>query len=121
MAFAFSDSDDLLLGDIVEDEGLRLLEPQEVRRLIWEQVPIVDARSAQEYLRYHIKAAIHLPHSAGPQQIKTMLCDRTKPVVIYSNKQTRAEALARKLNHMHYMHVYVLAGGVGVLQPLQDA
>lgn len=121
MTFASSDSDDLLLEDFIADEEMRLLEPQEVRRLIWEEVPLVDARSAQEYLRHHIKAAIHLPYSAKPHQIKTILCDRTQPVIIYSNQQRRAEELARKLNQMDYLHVYVLAGGIGILQPLQDA
>ena len=39
MASTSSDSDDLLLGDFLDEEDLRFLEPQEVRRLIWEQVP----------------------------------------------------------------------------------
>ena len=121
MASISSDSDDLLLGDFLDDEDLHYLEPQEVRRLIWEQVPLVDARSAQEYLRHHIKGAVHVPSTAGPQQIKALLVDRTKPVILYSNGQERAELLARTLIRMCYQHVYVLGGGIGVLHSLQDA
>lgn len=121
MAPTSSDSDDLLLGGFLDDEDLHFLEPQEVRRLIWEQVPLVDARSAQEYLRYHLKSALHIPHNTGQQQVDTLLNDRTKPVIIYSNGQNRAEQLARKLMSIHYRHVYILGGGISALQAHQDA
>lgn len=121
MASYSSDSDDLLLGDFLDDEELHYLEPQEVRRLIWEQVTLIDARSAQEYLRHHLKGATHVPCTAGEHQVKTLLVDRTDPVIIYSNGQERAEQLARRLIRMRYIHVYVLGGGIGVLNSLQDA
>lgn len=110
-----------LREDGSDSADLRLLEPQEVRRLIWEQVPLVDARSAQEYLRRHLPGALHLPHGARPQQLRTVLPDPSQPLILFSNGQTRAAALARRLVGLDYGNVYVLGGGIGLLLALQDA
>jgi len=121
MEWTPQDSDDLLFENCIDDQDLHLLEPQEVRRLIWESVPLIDARSAQEYECYHINGAVHLPHCSSSKRVSEVLAQRSEPLVIYSNSQKRAEQLARRLLHMHYRHVYVLSGGIAILQPLQDA
>lgn len=113
---------DPLCGDGAgQDADLRLLEPQEVRRLIWELVPLVDARSAQEYLRHHLPGALHLPPGARLQQLSSVLPDLRQPLILYSNGQKRSAALARRLLSLDYENVYVLAGGIGILLAAQDA
>ncbi|KEF42458.1 MAG: hypothetical protein ER33_06275 [Cyanobium sp. CACIAM 14] len=102
-------------------EELRLLKPREVRHLIWEQVPLVDASSSQEYLRHHLPGALHLPHGARLQQLRNVLPDLSQPLILYSNAQNRAAALARRLSNLDYANVYVLGGGIGILLALQDA
>jgi len=103
-----------------DDDDLRLLEPQEVRRLIWEQVPLVDARTGREYERLHLPRALHLPHDASLLRLRTVLPDLGQPLITYSNGQGRSTALARRLMARDYRNVYLLSGGIGLLLALQD-
>ena len=49
---------------------VRLVSAQEMRRLIWELVPLVDARSAQAFMRDHLPGAIDVPLIAENEQIR---------------------------------------------------
>jgi len=99
---------------------VRLLSAQEMRRLIWELVPLVDARSAQAFLSYHLPGAIHVPHDAENQQIRRVLPDPKQPLILYSNTMNRATALAQRLLELGYDNVSILRGGLSHPLALQD-
>lgn len=106
-----------------ETSGQRapLLSTLEARRLIWELVPLVDARSASDYLSYHLPGAIHLPDDAQPDLISRVLPEPHKPLILYSNTIQRATTLAGQLLDLGYINVFIFNGGLTNLLALQDA
>lgn len=129
--------DDLRLGTVAPSLEVRCLTPLEVRRLVWEGVPLVDARSIREYQRCHLHHAIHLGASAsvnggaaGPaldvppreaSLLRARFPDRRTPLICYSNGEGRSHQLVLHLQHLGYPHVYALAGGLNRFLAPQDA
>ena len=91
---------------------LRFLNANEVRRLVWEGVQLIDARSAQEFHASHLKGALHLTPEADDAQWQHACPNEQQILVCYSNRQCRAERLALRLRDAGYAHVYVLGGGL---------
>lgn len=108
-------------GSEATDQGFHILSALEARRLIWELVPLVDARSAQDYLSYHLPGAIHLPHGAEQDQIRRVLPDHNQPLILYSNTMKRATALAFQLLELGYTSVHIISGGLANPLARQDA
>ena len=88
------------------------LEASEVRRLVWEGVTLLDARSARDHARSPRRAAVHLCHMAPRQHLLKQCPDPSLPLVCCSNAEHRARRLARRLTRLGYRHVYVLRGGL---------
>lgn len=91
------------------------LEPQEVRRLVWEGVTVLDARSARDHALNPHRAAVHLCHQAPRHDLVQRCPDPREPLVCCSNKEARARRLAVRLSRLGYQHVYVLRGGLEAL------
>lgn len=92
------------------------LEPAEVRRLIWEGVTLLDARSDRDRASVPHSAAVPLCHQASLQTLHQLCGDRQDPLVCASNGERRARRLAVRLSRLGYRHVYVLRGGLAGLQ-----
>lgn len=107
-------------GSGAAGKDLRLLKPLEARRLIWEQVPLVDARSAHDYLGYHLPGAVNVPQGAENEQIRRSLPDHRQPLIVYSNSNKRASTLALQLMEIGYSNVYLLGGGLATVIAHQD-
>jgi hypothetical protein len=101
--------------EVAEPEILSL-EPVEVRRLIWEGVMLLDARSERDRANVPHTVAVPLCHRASPQALQLLCGDRQEPLVCASNGERRARRLAVRLNRLGYRHVYVLRGGLAGLQ-----
>ncbi len=78
----------------------------------------IDSRDRDEYIRKHIRNAIHLPalpESVSINGIKTNFSRLSEPLelVIYCDKLcNNSEVLARRLIHMGYSrHIYYLSDG----------
>jgi len=96
----------------VEEPLIPSLEASEVRRLVWEGVTLLDARSARDHARSPRLAAVHLCHLAPRQQLLKLGADPSLPLVTCSNGEHRARRLAQRLKRLGYRHVYVLRGGL---------
>jgi rhodanese-related sulfurtransferase len=94
------------------EQEIPSLEAPEVRRLVWEGVTLLDARSARDHAREPHRAAIHLGHLAPRVQLLKQCPDPSLPLVCCSNGEHRARRLAKRLIHLGYRHVYVLRGGL---------
>ena len=101
----------------VEEPLIPSLDPCEVRRLVWEGVTLLDARSARDHARSPRRATVHLCHLAPRQQLQALGGDPTLPLVCCSNGEHRARRLAQRLKRLGYRHVYVLRGGLEALTP----
>lgn len=129
--------DDLRLGTVAPSLEVRCLTPLEVRRLVWEGVPLLDARTCREYQRCHLHHAIHLATPAPAQAkalnasleplpwetslLRARFPDRRAPLICYSNAEGRSHQLVLRLQQLDYLHVYALAGGLNRFLAPQDA
>jgi rhodanese-related sulfurtransferase len=94
------------------EQVIPTLEAPEVRRLVWEGVMLLDARSAREHAGEPRRAVIHLGHLAPRDQLLNQCPDPSLPLVCCSNGERRARRLAQRLIRLGYRHTYVLRGGL---------
>jgi rhodanese-related sulfurtransferase len=93
----------------------------EVRRLIWEQVTALDARTAAEHLRCQIEGSLHVGIRPTARQLQRLGLDPTVPLICYSNADVRAAQLNAHLRGLGYRHVYNLNGGLSAFLSTQHA
>lgn len=124
--------DDLRLGFVAPSLVVRCLSAPEVRRLVWEGVTLVDARSSREYQHWHLRQAISLPGDglleAGSDEaclkasvLRSCFLDRRAPLIVYSNGERRSHQLVKRLQYLGYPHVFSVAGGLSQFLALQDS
>jgi rhodanese-related sulfurtransferase len=99
----------------------RCLNAAEVRRLIWEGVQVVDARTAAEHLHCKIQGSTQLGIQPSLAMLQRLGLDRDDPIVCYSNHEQRARKLSEHLNALGYRSVYRLRSGLEGYWPRQDA
>jgi rhodanese-related sulfurtransferase len=114
-------ADELRLGSVSAREEIRQLSVLEVRRLVWEGVALVDARTAAEFDHAQLKGAIHLGPEASDLELRAAISDRQQPLICYSNRTGRASQLVQRLQQLHYAHVFVLANGLEGFLAQQDS
>ncbi|NDC35120.1 MAG: rhodanese-like domain-containing protein [Synechococcaceae bacterium WB9_2_112] len=98
---------------------VRALTVREAKRLLWEGVRLLDARSVQEHGSYHIPSALQLNHQASNRQLMLRCPDRNEPLLCYSNAERRARILVSRLQQLGYRHAYVLQAGLEGFNPTQ--
>lgn len=100
------------------DRGLCVAE---VRRLIWERVKTLDARSAAEHLRHRLEGSVHVGMRPSARQLQHLGLEPHEPLICLSNGGTRARQLNAHLRALGYRHAYHLSGGLGAVAPSQGA
>ena len=93
----------------------------EVRRLLWEQVTALDARTAAEHLRCQIEGSLHVGIRPTARQLQRLGLDPADPLICYSNADVRAAQLNAHLRALGYRHVYSLNGGLSAFLSTQVA
>lgn len=93
----------------------------EVRRLLWEQVTALDARTAAEHLRCQIEGSLHVGTCPTARQLQRLGLDPTDPLICYSNADVRAAQLNAHLRALGYRYVYNLNGGLSPFLSTQHA
>ena len=97
------------------------LRAAEVKWLIWEGMPLLDARTASEFLRCQISGARQVGVRPSRHQLQGLGLDPADPLVCYSNGEQRALQLSAHLSELGYRCVYLLEAGLEGFLPRQDA
>ena len=82
----------------------------------------IDVRTAQEYKKFYIETAIHIPltklkYKNYIQQIKTICA---KKLIIYCNDESRSY-IASKILQKHAINHYILSGGIKGIRKERDS
>lgn len=108
----------LSLASTLRDQAescIASLTARELPRLLWEGVPLFDARSARDRGRQPCLMAVPLSHQAPRQQLLQHCSDPSLPIICCSNRERRARRLALRFRRLGCRHVVVLRGGLEAL------
>jgi phage shock protein E len=86
------------------------LSPREAASL-QQEVIYLDVRTSFEWLRGHVKGAIHIPHDEVAEQFASLNLDRSVPVIPYCVTGGRASFVVDALRKQGYTVVPVTHGG----------
>ena len=100
--------------------AVKRLNSTEVKWLLWEGVPLLDARSAAEYLRCQIQGAMQVGAQPSEHQLGRLGLDPKAPLICYSNGEQRARQLCAHLEEIGYRCVYLLEAGLEGFLSRQD-
>lgn len=73
---------------------------------------LVDVRSPQEYMEYHLNGAILIPIYELKDNANYIIKDKTKLIVVYCQYGTRSKKAVQILNKKGYLNVYNIKGGL---------
>jgi rhodanese-related sulfurtransferase len=97
--------------------SIKRLTPQETVQLINQQDGvIIDIRNPQTFDAGHIIHAINVVPTQLTQDLKTLLPDQNKPIIVVSEFDQTAATAARKILKQGYPSVHILAGGLRAWQ-----
>jgi len=71
---------------------------------------IVDVRTQEEYKSSHVKGALHIPVDKIDTALETAIPDKSKEIIFYCAKGTRAQKALEKALQLGYVKVYNLGG-----------
>lgn len=96
-------------GDVV------ILTPQafEIRiKKLKNKAPLVDVRTAEEYVEGAIPNAINIDYYEDDFEDKLLALDTTKPVLVYCKSGFRSHKAAKILLSKGFKEIYELEGGI---------
>ena len=73
---------------------------------------IVDVRSSQEYLEWHLEGAINIPYYEINRNVYNILKDNNQEIVLYCQSGVRSKQAYKKLIKLQYKNVYNLYKGI---------
>lgn len=73
---------------------------------------LIDVRSKQEYAENHFDGAINLPLDEIEKEIKRVVPDKNKVVLLYCQYGSRSKKAQNILKKLGYINVYNLKGGI---------
>jgi len=76
------------------------------------QPQIIDARSAEEFARNHLKNAINLSLDSSKAALQLNAFNKQQPVIVYAIGNYRSGLLAKKLRTQGFDQVYEIPGGI---------
>ncbi|HAK50427.1 MAG TPA: hypothetical protein DCM54_00765 [Gammaproteobacteria bacterium] len=79
------------------------------------KVTYLDVRTALEWLRGHVKDAIHIPHDEVAEDVAKVIPDKSVPVVAYCGSGRRAASVVESMREQGYTVVPVVNGGYSEL------
>lgn len=97
------------------------LKAAEVKWLLWEGMPLLDARTVAEYGRCQIAGAMQVGVRPTRHQLQRLGLNPKDPLVCYSNAEQRARQLSAHLSALGYRCVYLLEAGLDGFLPRQHA
>jgi phage shock protein E len=86
------------------------LSPQQAASL-QQEVVFLDVRTNLEWLRGHIKGAVHIPYDEVAEDVTTVIPDRSIPVITYCASGGRASHVIDTMRKLGYTVVPVVDGG----------
>ncbi len=86
------------------------LTPREAASL-QQGVIFLDVRTTLEWLRGHVKGAVHIPYDEVPGKVAALIPDRSKPVIAYCASGGRAQYVVEAMQKLGYTVVPVIDGG----------
>ena len=79
------------------------------------KVTYLDVRTTLEWLRGHVKGAIHIPHDEVAEGVAKMIPNKSIPVVAYCRSGKRAASVVESMREQGYTVVPVVNGGYSEL------
>lgn len=93
---------------------MQIITRDQLRRMLVEDVTLVDVLTAEEFRRYHLPEAKNVPlDDRFDEGIQRAVPDKSKPVVVYcSSKDCSASPqAARRMDELGYEHVFDYEAG----------
>lgn len=84
---------------------------EEAKQLQNEGAILLDVRSPQEYREGHLDGAISIPEYDLKKEIKTIIPDNNKNIVVYCSSGGRSKKAQKILNKLGYQNVYNIYNG----------
>ncbi|UCD68417.1 MAG: rhodanese-like domain-containing protein [Betaproteobacteria bacterium] len=98
------------LGEPMALSKRQFLSPREAASL-QQKVTYLDVRSTLEWLRGHIKGAVHIPYDEVADKVAALIPDRSTPVIAYCASGGRARSVVDAMQKLGYTVVPVVNGG----------
>ena len=73
---------------------------------------LLDVRSKQEYLEYHLDGAMNIPLYDLKGNIDKIIQDKKTLIAVYCQSGTRSKKAKKILSQMGYTNIYNLDGGI---------
>ena len=75
-------------------------------------IVILDVRSTQEFLEWHIDNAINIPEYEISKRIEEIIKDKNTEIIIYCQHGIRSEKAYKKLKKIGYSNIFILENGI---------
>lgn len=90
-----------------------IVSPEEVQTLLdMEDVQLVDVRTSKEYTTENIPGAQNIDFSSPTFDEDILKLDKSRPVILYCQKEGRSSKCGAKLKDAGFIKVYDLNGGI---------
>lgn len=97
-------------GQAISDENKQILSSENI---------LIDVRTPSEYVYDHLKNAVNIPYNKIKEEIKYIVPNKEKTIVLYCRSGRRADIAAKKLKELGYLNV-INAGKYKDLKALEE-
>ena len=94
--------------------GANVLDPQDINKIISDEIVVVDARDKEKYLASHIKGALQIDIDYNSIQHSK----KKSGIILCLNKHNSGIRTIKILKKIGYLNVYIINGG---FEAWQDA
>ena len=101
----------LFIACAQEKPKITLLEKQEFKEMMVQDVQLIDVRTPEEYSGGFIGTAVNINYNAPDFKLQISKLDREKPVLLYCAAGGRSGKASQILDSLGFKTIYDLKGG----------
>ncbi|MBQ9267422.1 MAG: rhodanese-like domain-containing protein [Clostridia bacterium] len=94
-----------------KNKGGHISLEQAMRMMQEENVILIDVKSKEEYLRFHLRGSMNIPIENFKKVAPRMIKDKEQKVILYCSSGIRSLAAYELLQDLGYTNVFNVYGG----------
>jgi rhodanese-related sulfurtransferase len=89
---------------------IKKISPKKAKKMMNEDVIVLDVRSPMEFSMGHVENAVLLPVGAIGNKVENIIEDKQQTILVYCASGSRSHMAAQILNAMGYENIYDFGG-----------
>ena len=94
------------------NRGMHISYNQAIKMINDENVILVDVKSKEEYIKFHLNNSINIPIEIFAKIAPKILKDKRQKIILYCSSGIRSLAAYELLQDLGYDNVYNIYGGI---------